>query len=165
MSSTYFNNTITTKINISPKSLNKDINKSILKYLRKELEGKCIKDGYVKKNSIAIVNKGLGRIEKGQFNGNIIYDIEYSAEICNPAEGQILHCKVISMNKIGVIAIVSDDENQPIKILLPKYTHRENDNFKDIIDGNILEIEVIGKRFELNSTFISVVGKLIKIIN
>ena len=141
------------------------INKSILKYLRKELEGKCIKDGYIKKNSIAIVKKELGRIEKGQFNGNIIYDIEYSAEICNPAEGQILHCKVISMNKIGVIAIVSDDENQPIKILLPKYTHRENDNFKDIIDGNILEIEVIGKRFELNSTFISVVGKLIKIIN
>ena len=78
---TYFSNTITTKINIPPKSLNKDINKSILKNLRKELEGKCIKDGYIKKNSISVVNKGLGRIEKGQFNGNIIYDIEYQAEV------------------------------------------------------------------------------------
>lgn len=162
---TYFSNTTTTKINIPPKSLNKDINKSILKNLRKELEGKCIKDGYIKKNSISVVNKGLGRIEKGQFNGNIIYDIEYQAEVCNPAEGQILQCKTISINKIGVIAIVSDEENQPIKILLPKYTHRDNNTFKDIKEGDMLEIEVIGKRFELNSTFISVVGKLIKIID
>jgi DNA-directed RNA polymerase subunit E'/Rpb7 len=156
---------MTTKINIPPKSMNKDINKAILRHLRREYEGKCIKDGYIKKKSISVLNKGLGRIEKGLFNGNIIYDIEYVAEVCNPAEGQILHCKVISMNKIGVIAIVSDDENQPIKVLLPKYTHRENNIFKDITDGNVLEIEVIGKRFELNSTFISVVGKLKKIIN
>ena len=162
---TYFSNTITTKINIPPKSLNKDINKSILKHLRKELEGKCIKDGYIKKNSISIVNKGLGKIEKGQFTGNIIYDIEYVAEVCNPSEGQILQCKVISINKIGVIAIVSDEENQPIKILLPKYTHRENNIFKDIKEGDMIETEVIGKRFELNSPFISVVGKLLKIID
>ena len=47
-----------------------------------------------------MVNKGLGRIEKGQF-GNIIYDIEYQAEVCNPAEGQIIQCKTISINKVG----------------------------------------------------------------
>ena len=73
--------------------------------------------------------------------------------------------KVISINKIGVIAIVSDEENQPIKILLPKYTHRENNIFKDIKEGDMIETEVIGKRFELNSPFISVVGKLLKIID
>tara|TARA_B100001758_G_C18317562_1_gene561366 strand:- start:627 stop:1133 length:507 start_codon:yes stop_codon:yes gene_type:complete len=165
-SSIYFQNVSNTKITLPPNTLNMgDILNSVLKHLQEKLEGKCSKDGYIKKNSIKIIKKSLGKFEIGQFNGNMSYNVEYSAEYCNPVEGSQIECKVISINKIGVLSIVSDPDNQPIKVLIPRHTHLNNDDFSNIVVGNRLLVEVIGKRFELNESFISVVGKLIQIID
>ena len=166
MSSIYFHNVLNTKITLPSSAINKgDINSEVINYLKSTLEGKCSKDGYIKKDTISILKKSLGKFEIGQFNGNMTYNVEFSAQFCNPVEGTQIECKVISINKIGILCMVSDSENQPIKVLIPRHTHLNNEDFSKIVVGNILLIEVIGKRFELNESFISVVGKLISINN
>ena len=41
-----------TQVRLEPKDLNNKIDDTILKHLKQEMEGKCIKDGYVKEKSI-----------------------------------------------------------------------------------------------------------------
>ena len=162
MSSIYFKNSQFAKIIITPQSLNKKIDKEVLKKLKENYEGKCSKVGYIKKDSIEVINRTIGEMEMGQFNGNIIYNVEYVADVCNPAEMTPIDVKVISINKIGILCVYGDSDNQPLKVLLPRQSHLENEDFKDIEVGDKITIEVIGKKFELNETFISVVGKLLK---
>lgn len=164
MSSIYFKSTLNTKITIHPQDLNKNIETILLKKLKETLEGKCCKDGYIKTNSIAMVNRSLGRIEPGYFNGSMIYNVEYSADICNPSEKQLIECNVVSLNKIGVLCIAGDSENQPFKIIIPRQTHLDNPLFKEVIVGTKVTIEVVGSRFEINDSFISIIGILVKIL-
>lgn len=163
MSSIYFKSTLNSKVSINASDLNKNIESIIEKKLKDNYEGKCCKDGYIKKDSIEIVNRSLGRIDPGQFNGSITYNIEYSADICNPSEKQLIDCNAVSINKIGVLCM-SDNENQPFKIIIPRQNHLDNPLFKEIIEGSKIQIEVIGSRFEINDSFISIIGKLVKLL-
>ena len=163
MSSIYFKSTLNSKVSIKASDLNKNIENIIEKKLKENYEGKCCKDGYIKKDSIEIVNRSMGRMEPGQFNGSVTYNIEYSAEICNPSEKQLIDCNAVSINKIGVLCM-SDNENQPFKIIIPRRTHLDNPSFKEIIEGSKIQIEVVGSRFEINDTFISIIGNLVKLL-
>lgn len=163
MSSIYFKSTLNSKISINASDLNKNIESIIEKKLKENYEGKCCKDGYIKENSIEIVNRTMGRMDPGQFNGSITYNIEYSAEICNPTEKQLIDCHAVSINKIGVLCM-SVDGKQPFKIIIPRRTHLDNTSFKEIIEGTKIQIEVVGSRFEINDTFISIIGNLVKLL-
>ena len=85
------------------------------KKIRKKLGNKCSKFGYVKQESINILERSIGRINSSHFNGNVIYDLKLEIQVCNPKEGDILIAKVIGKNKMGVLA-----ENRPIIIALSK---------------------------------------------
>ena len=50
---------LTEKIIIEPKDLNHLINKTLEEKLKEKIEEKCISEGFVKKDSIQIVKKGL----------------------------------------------------------------------------------------------------------
>ena len=52
MNNLYFKNESQISLAINPSEINNDIDNILLKKIRDEIEGKCIKAGYVKKNSI-----------------------------------------------------------------------------------------------------------------
>ena len=163
MSSIYFKSTLNSKVSITANDLNKNIDSIIEKKLKENYEGKCCKDGYIKEDSIEIVNRTLGRMDPGQFNGSITYNIEYLADICNPSEKQLINCNAVNINKIGILCM-SDNGNQPFKIIIPRRTHLDNPLFKEIIEGSKIQIEVVGSRFEINDSFISIIGNLVKLL-
>ena len=81
------------KITIKPININKNIRENIDKILKEEVGNKCIKEGYVKLDSINIIRRSMGRIGGNSFTGNLFYDIIYSANICNPMNGNIIRGK------------------------------------------------------------------------
>ena len=162
--SIYFNTALTTKILLQPEDINSQIDKVILDKIKLKYEGKCSREGYVKHDSSSITNRSLGTFIQGQFNGNLQYKVNFTVDICNPAENQEIKCTVININKMGVLCIVSDDKNQPLKILLPRQNHIKNEEFPEIELKNKVLIKVIGKRFELEDHFISVIGEFIQIV-
>ena len=144
---------------ITASDISNNIDNILKQKIMKEIEGKCIGDGYIKRNSVRIINRGAGRLMIAQFNGTIQYNIKYTALICNPHEGDILECKVENINKMGVMAFI-DDIDSPMSILLAKQHHRDNSNFNKIQTGNIIKIRIIGKRFEFGDKKISIIGIL-----
>ena len=96
------------------------------------IEGKCRKEGYIRPNSI---------------------------KVCFPREEMIIRCKIVNITKIGIRAIVSEIHN-PIVLFISR-EHNANKNFDDYEEGNIINIKVIGHRFELNDEYIGVIGEII----
>jgi DNA-directed RNA polymerase subunit E'/Rpb7 len=150
----YFNNVLIKRLCIKSKYLNQNIDNYIFNYLKSNIEGKCIDEGYVEENSIKVIKKSVGLILGSRFTGDVTYDIIYTANVCNPVNGNIITCKVKFINKLGILAT-----NGPITITIPKQLHNDVD-FEHIQIGDNIKIEVIAKKFSLNQKEIKIVARI-----
>jgi len=152
-----------TSVQLKPNEISTNIDEVIYKKLKK-LENMCSKHGYIKTNSIKIIKRSAGSIIVSQFNGNIMYNLQCIAEICNPAQGSIIKCKVKAKNTLGLLAEGFYD-NQPIlHIIVPKISAGiiSEINIDNVKVGDDINIEVCGKKFLLYDKHISIIGKAIK---
>jgi hypothetical protein len=134
---------------------NNSTDEYILDKIKNKLGDKCNEIGYVKKDSIKIINRSIGKIHSSQFNGNIQYELQLKASICKLNPGTNLKCKVIGKNKIGLFSILG-----PLQIIVASVHHDKK--IEDLYNINdIIEIEIINFNFKINSDHIKVIGKLI----
>lgn len=163
------NTALFTKIKLSPHELNKDFKSILKKKIRNKYEGKCSEFGYVIPNTISINNYSLGIAKDSYLNGDVEFYINFNAELVNPAIGSIIKGKVINHNVLGTLTqsfIKIDDVDYPvietyIVFQLPSKTVTSEININEIKENTELIIEIIGKKFELNDTKISTIGKII----
>lgn len=160
MEQMFISTTIKSSLSIEPKDLNSNLNKKIIKRIKQDVEGKCIKNGYVRRNSVKLVKRSLGQSLTSHFNGNVIFHVEYLVDLCNPLEGAIIECSVINSNKMGVLAEINGVEDSPLNILLAKQHHINNPEFEDLRDRDIIKIRVLGKRYEFGDSQITIIGLL-----
>jgi DNA-directed RNA polymerase subunit E'/Rpb7 len=154
MENIYFNNIVKKKIIVNPKHMG-NIDNYIESYLKTNYEGKCIAEGYVKPETIKIVRRSIGSISGSRFSGDVTYMIEYSAEICNPAIGNVIECKVKNINKLGLLC-----NNGPITVIVGKKFHDNLEDINKIKEGDSINVEIIAKKIQLNKEEIQVVGKI-----
>ena len=111
----YFQNTINEKIYIKSEDLkkyNKDnINSHVKSVITNKFGDKCQKYGLLLKDSIRIIQRSVGEFNDGHFNASISLNIVFEAKICNPSEGSIIQCTVISINKMGVLGYININDN------------------------------------------------------
>ena len=103
MTELFFQNQGSYTVAIKPEELSNNITEILKMKLIKEVEGICVNDGYIKKNSVKILKKSMGNLLISTFEGDIVYTVTYSAHVCNPPLNSIIMAKVKSINKMGVI--------------------------------------------------------------
>lgn len=148
-----FNQTINIDPNILKKNI--DLDQLILEKLRNEVEGKCICHGFIKKGSISIVKRTIGTLNSVRLDGSIAFDISYSAQVCNPIVGQVINCEVININRMGILA-----SQGPINIVIARSNTRNTEEFEGVEKGNLINVKIIGSRFDLYDTNITAIGSL-----
>lgn len=163
-SNIYNKNILKTKIKIKATQLNKNYKKYILLKLQKEYEGIFTKFGLIKKESIEIVKISLGRIEQNSFEGNIIYNVQFKADLCNPTIGSIILCNVINLNNFGILCTAKDGDDSIIEVIVPKKSLaiKSDIDLNTIKQNDKVYIEIMGKKQELNDTKIKCIGKITK---
>ena len=141
-------------INISCESLAQNINIDdiILENLKHEVGDKCIKHGFISKDSIKINKRSIGLLNSSRFDGSLNYDISYTAEACNPTIGQIISCKVKSKNKMGILA-----ECNPIIVVVSDLSNID----REIEIEDEVEIKLLGTRFDLFDKNITAIGTIV----
>ena len=158
MSNKIYNKMLLTKeLLIDFKNININYLKIIKDLLITELEGKCISEGYIKPSSINIINYSTGEL----FADKLITNVVFECLVANPMESNIIECKVNSITKVGIRAQVNNDIDNPFIIFIARDHHYDNELFSSIKEDDIINIKVIGKRFELNDTYISVIAEII----
>jgi DNA-directed RNA polymerase subunit E'/Rpb7 len=140
---------------LNPRFLDLDFAKYIEKIVKNNVEGRCIREGYVVPGTTIVLERSMGNLNNNQFNGNIIYDVKIGVKICNIPVNSVVKAPIIKINKLGLLA-----ELGPLMIIVPKEIHSNKDAFKDIKIGDEIELLIIGKTFELNSKKISVYARL-----
>lgn len=149
-------------IQLNPLEHNNGIDETLLEKLKEKVEGKCDSFGYIKPESVNILKRSMGMCQPGQFNGNCNYKLAYSVEVCNPVEGMIIKCVVRNINKMGLFCEMAEISPSPISVILAKQHHMDEskDSFDNVKLNDVIQVEIVGKKFNYNDTIISCIGKL-----
>jgi hypothetical protein len=151
----YVQSIIHHKISVSFVNIGKNMPRYFKKFATRYIEGKCRKEGYIRPNSTQVVSYSTGLLNAD----NVLYDVVFSCDVCYPCEEMILKCKIVNITKIGIRGIISE-HNNPIVLFISR-EHNANKNFEDYEEGQMINIKVLGHRFELNDEYISVIGEII----
>lgn len=164
--SIYHKQILKSNISIFPKDLTSNNIDEILKQKIIELkEGICVREGFIRRGSINIISRSAGKVNSGSFKGDIIYIVEYEAEICNPQQRQIISCNVLSSNKASINAYVEDKDLSPLEIVMHRQHHIGNSEFVMLKENDKILIEVIYTKYKYLDKKIHIVSKFIKLDN
>jgi len=157
-----------TRIIIEPHQMNSDIRNHMKYNLKKKIEKKCNKNGYVDE-IYKITNYSDGYMIPENLSGNAIYDVAYHCKLCFPIENSIIIGQVKVINQELIVAI-----NGPIMIFIPRenidskywinnidnFIHKEKSNIKLNIGDHVC-VQIINKRINQFDTQIKTIGKLL----
>jgi DNA-directed RNA polymerase subunit E'/Rpb7 len=156
-----------TRVVIEPHQMNSDIRNHLKFNLKKKVEKKCNKNGFLEE-VYRITNYSDGIMIPENLLGNAIYDISYHCKLCIPIEDSIIIGQIKVINQELVVAI-----NGPIMIFIPQdnidttywnpvnnFSHRIKKNTKLEI-GNYVCIKILNKRINKGDTQIKTIGKLL----
>ena len=155
----YIRSLLTQKIIISINEVGKNIKQNLEKKISSKIEGKCIKEGFIKPKSVNVISYSSGLVNLSY----IEFEVVFECMICHPVEGMLIECDVKTVTKAGIHAVVNtDDDVIPVTVFIAR-DHNYNDTYFGTIKENMkITVRVIGVRFELNDPYICVIGKLIQ---
>lgn len=151
--------TLSDSINIDFKYVNNNLEETLTNILKKK-EGICIEDGYIKPDSIKIISYSSGEL----YSNYIKFEVVYECYVSNLVESMELSCIVKSITKAGIRAELNETYN-PYLIFVARDYNYTNEEFSKIKLDDIINVKVIGQRYELNDTYISVIAELIEVDN
>lgn len=155
MDDIYFEAMLSDRVILRPKQLHKGYVDEIKKILRGRVEERCGTYGYVKKDSVEVVQRPVGYVQQGYMNGCITFDVNYKAMICNPVYGNVIRMK-LSMIKKEVGLLFEEDF---LSVVVPTDLEPNKSSFESLEEGDEVAIFVIDKQIQPDNT-IMVVGKI-----
>jgi DNA-directed RNA polymerase subunit E'/Rpb7 len=158
----YIRSLLTQKTVLKYDDVNSELFNILEAKIKKLNEGKCIKEGYVKNNSVKLLTYSSGEL----FDNKILFECVFECLITNPVESTLIYCITKSITKVGVRAeLIVDDEASPYIIFIARDHHYNNESFSQIKENDIIQVRILGQRYELNDKFISIIAELISINN
>ena len=151
-------------IYLKPSDINMKIDDIILAKLKKKVEGKCLKVGYIIRDSVEIQSRSMGVLNNASFDGRTTYKVKYTADVCNPVVGQIITCRVDNIDKSQVICYIDDPpENSPLEIYLFKHHHVGNAEFATLNKGDLITVKIGGSKWEYRDIQINTIAQFVSL--
>ena len=139
-------------------SIGENLTEIIAQSMVSKFEGKCVVEGFIKHGSINIVTHSSGLIS----GDNVSFEVVFQCSICFPVEGMVINCVAKNITKAGITAESSDETPSPFIAFIIRDHHNMNEQFSNIKEKDKFSVRVIGQRFELNDTQVSIIGELKK---
>ena len=122
--------------------------------LKQRLEGRCSKHGFVIPDTVKILSRSMGFLERGRFTGDLLFHVQAEGTVLNPPDGHILEGDIIRKNKMGLYVNYRD----AIRVIVPRDVNIGNDEFESVEIGEIIRVEIKKSRFQVNDEYILSVG-------
>lgn len=130
--------------------------------LAKLVEGRCSVEGYICPNSISISSYSCGTLA----GSNIHFDIIADCLICHPDENTVIKCVAKTITQAGIRAgarFLQKGNVSPIEVFLSRDMHASSssrDLFSRIEENDVLTVKIIGRRFVLHDTHVTIIAML-----
>jgi DNA-directed RNA polymerase subunit E'/Rpb7 len=137
------------------------VTEMIRKYISSQIENKCTIEGFVHPNTCKVLSHSSGMLQ----GPNVVFDVAYKCSVFLPCEGAVLVCRVKSVTGAGILAGINNASvvNPVVVYVLREHHSSESSNsyFNAIKPDSVIRVRVVGRRFELNDTHVSVIGELL----
>jgi DNA-directed RNA polymerase subunit E'/Rpb7 len=137
--------------------------------VRTQLEGVCCEHGYVRPNSLRVMDVSEGRLSRIDMARHYTFDVSVSAEVCNPVPGLRFNALIRSVNRFGALAeggyYDPDGTLVPVVEIVVVRNPATLQNEVDIDAvrvGDEIGVEVLGRQFDLRESRISAYGRTVK---
>lgn len=154
----YIENVLTRKILIPFTSVGSNIKEIMSQILVSNLEGKCSPEGFIKSNSIKVINYSSGVIK----SENVEFNVMFSCLLCTPVEGMKFIVEVSNITKAGLRCIYGNADTSPVDVFISRDISFENKYFNNLKVGDKVQVRVLGQRFEINDERISVICEIVR---
>ena len=128
--------------------------------LAKQLEGYCSIEGYICPYSVSIHAHSCGTLAAA----NIVFDIVADCLICFPDERTVIQCVAKTITQAGIRAGATQlipGRISPIEVFLSRDMNNNHELFPRIEENDILTVEIIGRRFVLHDTHVTIIAMLL----
>jgi len=146
---------INERILVSYNHIGKDMESYFQSYVETYIEGKCRNEGFIKNNSSKVIEYSAGLL----YSSKVEFLVVFEVYACMPYEDMELTCIVKNINKIGIRCIIQE-ENNPMNIFINN-EHNSTMDLDSYHESQEIKVKVLGHRFELNDTFISIIAEII----
>lgn len=149
---------LNTKIVLKITEVGNTLKQNIEKKIIQKTEGKCIAEGYIRPNSVRVINYSSGNI-----NGEYVeFQVVYECMVCYPVEDMVVDCTVKTITKAGIHAeVLVDGKYVPLTIFIARDHNYTNKYFSQVKENMNVQVKIIGTRFELNDTCICAIASLV----
>ncbi len=152
----YMQNILTRKVKLPFNSVGSNLVENISLDLSNRIEGKCVPEGFIKPKSIRIVNYSAGTVN-GKF---VTFTVVFECLICHPVEGMKFKAIVKNITKAGVRCETQEDPS-PVVVFIARDHHFKSKEFSQLKIDELITVKVIGVRYELNDSYISVIAEYV----
>lgn len=129
--------------------------------LAKSIEGRCSVEGYISPNSVSICSHSCGTLAAA----NINFDITADCLICFPHEHTVIKCVAKTITQAGIRGGATGLQHghvSPIEVFLSRdMNYQMRDLFSRIEENDILTVEIIGRRFVLHDSHVTIIAMLL----
>jgi DNA-directed RNA polymerase subunit E'/Rpb7 len=153
----YSNSLLSRKIHLPFNNVGANLRQVLESQIKKEIEGKCSVEGFIKPNSTKIVSYSSGLLQAN----TVAFEVVFECLVCCPVEGQKIKCVIKNITQAGIRAVINS-EISPIVVYLSRDHHYNNEYFIKLSEDEEITIRVIGQRYELNDSQVSVIGEFVK---
>ena len=147
-----------TKVTLTAKDMGKDItnlDELLEKKIKEQYEGRCSRNGYVLPNTVRMISRSMGMVEKGRYTGDVLFYAEAAAKVLQPPDGIEIEGTVIRQNRMGMYI----DYQGAIRVMVPRDLHIGEVEFNDLVKvGDTVRVEIKKSRYQVNDTSILSVG-------
>lgn len=128
-----------------------------------EIDGRCIAEGFVKPDSCKLRSYSIGTFAAG----NIRFDLDIECMMCCPKEGAIMKCIAKTVTQAGIRAHACATPS-PVVIYVSREMHdasatrmiaNHSASMDSVKPGDMIQVRVVGRRFELNDKYVSIIGE------
>lgn len=131
--------------------------------LAKMVEGRCSIEGYICPNSVSISSYSCGTLAAA----NVHFDIIADCMICYPDENTVIKCIARTITHAGIRAgarYLASGQVSPIEVFLSRDMHNASSSselFSRIEENDVLTVRIIGRRFVLHDTHVTIIAMLL----
>jgi len=186
MDNLFVRSIVTERVKLQPHELRRGYEASILRQLKSAHEGRCTRNGYIRRGSIRIVKVSEGRLDTNSLNGSVQFVAVFECDACTPVKGDAVTATVRNFNRFGVMASVgipdAREESEgdvadtkrasvttpvPVmSIIIPKQSASGSLNsaidLNAVAVGDRLVTEIVNVKYELNDPRISTLGRALR---
>lgn len=138
-------------------NVGKNLTQTLENVIKKQYEGRCTVEGFIKPDSVSIRSYSAGRA----MGDNVCFTAVFECQVCHPVEDMTIQCIARNVTKAGIRA-ESVMVPSPVVVFVTRDHNYGSEYFSSIGEGDHINIKVIGQRFELYDDHISIVAQLVE---